>query len=236
MAVRLPSDQLACLCENARVLVQHAAHHRNHLESVAAAADAQVRYAETALIEALDQADLSGERLQALLSNHFRRSLQGAEATRQLCIGASEQYTAASRLLALLEADAAAAVGRGQQPRHDAVLVVDDYEAVRDLIAHVLRDAGFTVRTAGNGLEALLAACELRPAVIVMDVSMPVLDGIEATRLIKAIETTRHARVIAYTGNARLEATPARTLFAAVLQKPAPPAVVLETVRRVATL
>jgi len=76
----------------------------------------------------------------------------------------------------------------------------------------------------------------MRPAVIVMDVTMPVLDGIEATRLIKAIETTRHARVIAYTGNSGLDDTPAGTLFAAVLQKPAAPLVVLETVQRVATL
>jgi CheY-like chemotaxis protein len=96
--------------------------------------------------------------------------------------------------------------------------------------------ARFTVRTASNGLEALLAAYEMRPAVIVMDVTMPVLDGIAATRLIKAIDTTRHAQVIAYTGEAGVDEPPRRTLFAAVLQKPASPSVVLATVRRMANL
>jgi CheY-like chemotaxis protein len=111
------------------------------------------------------------------------------------------------------------------------VLVVDDYGDIRDLLTHVLEGAGFVVRTAANGLEGLIAAYEMRPAVIVMDVSMPVLDGIEATRLIKAGEATRDARVIAYTGNSLLDANPTYTLFAAVLQKPATPDAVLATVQ-----
>jgi DNA-binding NtrC family response regulator len=68
----------------------------------------------------------------------------------------------------------------------------------------VLQNAGFVVRTASNGLEALIAAFEMRPAVIVMDVTMPVLDGLEATRLIKAADATRHARVIAFTADSTL--------------------------------
>jgi CheY-like chemotaxis protein len=79
-----------------------------------------------------------------------------------------------------------------------------DAQEVRDLVALLLRDAGFLVRTAVNGLEALLTAYEMRPDVIVMDLTMPVLDGIEATRLIKATEATRQSRVIAYTGNASI--------------------------------
>jgi len=65
---------------------------------------------------------------------------------------------------------------------------------------------------------------------------MPVLDGIEATRLIKAVEETRDARVIAYTGNPSFDENPNRTLFAAVIAKPATPAAVLATVQRVAGL
>src|SRR5690348_8467975 len=72
---------------------------------------------------------------------------------------------------------------------------------VPDLIALVLRNAGFVVRTAVNGLEGLLTAYEMRPDVIVMDLAMPVLNGLEATRLIKATQATRESRVIAYTGN-----------------------------------
>ena len=54
----------------------------------------------------------------------------------------------------------------------------------------MLVSAGFSVRSATNGLEALLAAYDLQPAVIVMDLMMPVLDGLEAARLIKAIKTS----------------------------------------------
>jgi two-component system, cell cycle response regulator DivK len=129
---------------------------------------------------------------------------------------------------------AEAAVSRAADP--NAVLVADDYGDVRELLAHVLENAGFVVRTAANGLEAFLAAYEMRPAVIVMDLSMPILDGINATRLIKAVELTRDARVIAYTGNPSFDASPTRTLFAAVLQKPATPDVVLAAVREVAAL
>jgi two-component system, cell cycle response regulator DivK len=235
MALRYPSDQLACLREHAQILVQRAAHHRNDLEALASAAEVEVRHAETALTHALDRADVSADQLRSLLSNHLRERLYGAEAARQLCLGAGEQHMAATRLQALLEPPRDREPATDEWPRN-GVLVVDDYQTVRDVIATVLRGAGFFVRTASNGLEALLAAYEMRPAVIVMDVTMPVLDGIEATRLIKAIDATRHAQVIAYTGNPGLDETPARTLFAAVLQKPVPPLVVLETVRRVATM
>jgi CheY-like chemotaxis protein len=69
-----------------------------------------------------------------------------------------------------------------------------------------------------------------------MDVTMPVLDGIEATRLIKAGEATRNARVIAHTGNPSFDESPTRWLFAAVLHKPAAPDAVLATVQQFAGL
>ena len=235
MALRFPTDQLADLCENARILVQHAAHQKNDLEALVTAAETDVRHAETALTHALDEADVSSGRFRALLSSQLQQSVRGADAARQLCIGAGLQHVAASRLAALLEADPCPGAATDQRPRSDAVLVVDDYRAARDAIASVLQSAGFVVRTASNGLEALLAAYEMRPAVIVMDVSMPVLDGIEATRLIKAIDATRHARVIAYTCDAGLDETSLRTLFAAVVTKPAHPSDVLATVRRVSS-
>ena len=65
---------------------------------------------------------------------------------------------------------------------------------------------------------------------------MPVLDGLEATRLIKVVDTTRHARVIAYTGNPSFDANPTRTPFAGVLHKPATPDAVLATVQQFAAL
>jgi CheY-like chemotaxis protein len=111
-----------------------------------------------------------------------------------------------------------------------AVLVVDDVADVRDLVALVLRNAGFVVRTAVNGLEGLLTAYEMRPDVIVMDLTMPVLSGLEATRLIKATRATRESRVIAYTGNGSIP-TPLERWFVAIVSKPSPPDVVLAAVQ-----
>jgi len=74
--------------------------------------------------------------------------------------------------------------------RTAAVLVVDDAADIREPVAVLRREAGFAVRTAVNGLEGLLTADEIRPDVIVMDLTMPVLDGIEATRLLKSTEAT----------------------------------------------
>jgi CheY-like chemotaxis protein len=113
---------------------------------------------------------------------------------------------------------------------------VDDYGDIRDVVADVLQNAGFIVRTAADGLEALIAAYEMRPTVILMDVSMPVLDGLEATRLIKACAVTRDARIIAYTGNPSFDESPTRMLFAAVLTKPALPDAVVAAVRDAAGL
>jgi CheY-like chemotaxis protein len=146
-------------------------------------------------------------------------------------VSARQQHATACQLLAHLGDD------HGPGPQlPTAVLVVDDYGDVREMLAGVLEDAGFVVRTAANGLEALIAAYDMRPGVIVMDVTMPVLDGIEATRLIKAGEATRNARVIAHTGNPSFDESPTRWLFAAVLHKPAAPDAVLATVQQFAGL
>ena len=71
----------------------------------------------------------------------------------------------------------------------DAVLVIRDY----------LQYAGFKVAVAPNGVEAL-AACEtMTPSLILMDVQMPVMDGLEATRKLRRIPALRHTPIIALT-------------------------------------
>ena len=63
------------------------------------------------------------------------------------------------------------------------VLLADDHQLLRQAIRRALEDAGLTVvAEAGDGGEAVRLVGELKPDIVVMDVSMPVLDGIEATR------------------------------------------------------
>ena len=229
MSLHFASEQLVHLCHDARLLANRTGDQEGQLDAFVAAAERDMRHAEAAVSHAGHDVDVDEAR--RLLSAQLERSAAGAAAAKRLLAGAHQQHAAACRLLADLDGDPSAGA-----PVPSAVLVVDDYGDVREMLACVLADAGFVVRTAANGLEALIAAYEMRPGVIVMDVSMPVLDGIEATRLIKAVEATRHARVIAYTGNPSFDHSPTRTLFAAVLTKPATPGAVLATVQRVAGL
>ena len=229
MSLRFASEQLAELRHNAQLLIERAGDQEGQLEAFVVAAEGNLRHAEAAVSHAADDLDVGQVRY--LLSAQLERTAAGAAAAKRLLAGAHQQHAAACRLLEDLEG------GRSAHAEcRNAVLVVDDYGDVRDALARVLEDAGFTVRTATNGLEALIAAYEMRPGVIVMDVSMPVLDGVEATRLIKAGEATRDARVIAYAGNPSFDDSPTRTLFAAVVTKPATPAAVLATVQQVAGL
>lgn len=232
---QLPLDP-GSIRDAASRLVDRAGMHENDLQALVATADMHIRHAEEALSDAVDATHGRGEYLRAVLRTQLQQSQDDAATARKLCAGAHVQHEAAGLLLAHLDGDRFAQHRTEPHRRIDAVLVVDDSEDLRDMVTAVLRNAGFTVRTAANGLEGLLAAYDIRPEVIVMDVSMPVLDGIEATRLLKAAEATRQARVIAYTGNSPLDDSVVENLFAAVLQKPATPAALLAMVQHVASL
>jgi two-component system, cell cycle response regulator DivK len=82
------------------------------------------------------------------------------------------------------------------------VLLVDDYPDNRDIYVQFLTYAGLRVEEAENGHQALDKAFTLRPDVIVMDLSLPGLDGWEATRRLKRDPRTREIPVIALTGHA----------------------------------
>ncbi|WP_460744381.1 response regulator transcription factor [Mariniluteicoccus endophyticus] len=66
------------------------------------------------------------------------------------------------------------------------ILVVDDDQAVRDSLARSLQYSGYEVETAVDGLEALAKLSANRPDAVIMDVMMPRLDGLEATRMLRA--------------------------------------------------
>lgn len=82
------------------------------------------------------------------------------------------------------------------------VLVVDDFPDNRDMYMQYLEFSGLRVAEAQNGHEALQQANTLLPDLIVMDLSLPGLDGWEATRRLKADPRTRSIPVIALTGHA----------------------------------
>lgn len=81
------------------------------------------------------------------------------------------------------------------------VLVVDDEPDARDLYSLYLRYAGMQADTAANGLEAVAKAGELLPDLVVMDLMMPGLTGIEATERLRADPKTQGIRVVALTAS-----------------------------------
>jgi two-component system, cell cycle response regulator DivK len=83
------------------------------------------------------------------------------------------------------------------------VLVVDDYDDSRHLLAIRLRREGYRVVEAASGLEALAAAREARPDVVLMDLSMPTMDGLSATCRLRELPGMRGVPVVAFTAHSR---------------------------------
>lgn len=82
------------------------------------------------------------------------------------------------------------------------ILLVDDHDDIRDMMTRQLQKHGYSVATATNGLEAVLACAQSAPALILMDLNMPELDGIEATMQIRAADPESRIPVIALTAYA----------------------------------
>ena len=82
------------------------------------------------------------------------------------------------------------------------ILLVEDNEMNRDMLSRRLERKGFSVSIALDGAEGLSKARSDAPDLILMDMSLPVIDGWEATRQLKADEATRRIPVIALTAHA----------------------------------
>jgi CheY-like chemotaxis protein len=85
------------------------------------------------------------------------------------------------------------------------VLIADDIEDNRQLLAQLLAPVGFEVRMATNGAEAIREFEEWHPHLILMDFRMPVMDGHEAIRRIRAMEGGKTPKIIAVTASAMEE-------------------------------
>jgi two-component system, cell cycle response regulator DivK len=123
----------------------------------------------------------------------------------------------------------------GRERVRPLVLIVEDERALRMLYAEHLALCGFEVIEAGNGAEALTTTASVSPDVVLMDLSLPVLDGWEATWLLKHDERTAHIPVVALTahhGSGELE----RATYAGCdwfVPKPCPPDALVAEIRRI---
>jgi DNA-binding response OmpR family regulator len=88
---------------------------------------------------------------------------------------------------------------QGRPALNETILIVDDDSLVRDLLARFLELRGYHVRSASNGLEALSMVADSKPDVILLDLVMPGMDGVEVLRSLR--ETEYAGGIILLTGN-----------------------------------
>jgi CheY-like chemotaxis protein len=133
----------------------------------------------------------------------------------------------------------AAAEGPAGEPaggeKSPLVLIVDDVQDNRTIYVLFLKFSGFRIAEAENGEEALRQAQALLPNIIVMDLSLPVMDGWEATRRLKRNPRTRGIPIIVLTGHALPEHAQAAREAGCdlVITKPCLPDQLLDAIRRI---
>jgi CheY-like chemotaxis protein len=82
------------------------------------------------------------------------------------------------------------------------ILLVEDNEPSRDALSRRLQRRGFALQTAADGREGVTMARAILPDVILMDLGLPVIDGWEATRQLKADAATRHIPIVVLSAHA----------------------------------
>ncbi len=93
----------------------------------------------------------------------------------------------------------------GLQAITQVVLVVEDFEDTRYLMRLELERRGFRVLEARNGAEGVELAARERPTIVLMDIGLPIMDGIEATRRIRAQADQRDVLIVALTAHHETE-------------------------------
>jgi two-component system cell cycle response regulator DivK len=119
-------------------------------------------------------------------------------------------------------------------PADQKLLLVEDNEDNRIIYSTVLRHIGYTVIEALDGVQAIALARSERPDLILMDISIPEVDGWEATRILRGDPATRHIPIIALTAHALADDRERATAvgFTSYLAKPVEPRTVAAEVRR----
>lgn len=114
------------------------------------------------------------------------------------------------------------------------ILIVDDYVDALDIWAIYLRSFGYRVETAANGIEALAIAERLQPDLIVLDLELPGLSGVEVARRLRSNPAMQHLPLIAATGHSHVRQLDlAREVgFDAVVVKPCDPEQLVREIER----
>ena len=114
------------------------------------------------------------------------------------------------------------------------LLLVEDNEDNRIIYTTVLRHLGYEVIEAQDGVQAVELARDVQPDLILMDISIPRLDGWEATRILRGDPRTRSIPIIALTAHALADdrERASEVGFSAYLAKPIEPRMVVAEIRR----
>jgi CheY-like chemotaxis protein len=114
------------------------------------------------------------------------------------------------------------------------ILIVDDDLDVRFVFAAILNYDGYRVMEAGNGERGVAYSISYQPDLILMDIRMPIMDGLTAAEFLRGHAETRGIPIVMISGSTLLPAESERAagLFAGCLAKPLAPQAVVEEVTR----
>lgn len=113
------------------------------------------------------------------------------------------------------------------------VLIVDDHEYLREAYVMLLEQCGYRVLQAANGGEAIRIVREKRPDLVLMDLAMPVVDGLEAAESLKQYPDTARIPIIAITASSFVpQRDRMREICDSFLLKPCPPKELLAEIGR----
>jgi len=115
-----------------------------------------------------------------------------------------------------------------------SILIVEDHKDSRAVLVALLRFSGYQITEAENGLQALEKARSEKPDLIVMDLQLPGMMGIEAAKILKEDEKTKYIPIIAYTAllSETLKEQAMRVGMEFFLEKPASMELIKETIQK----
>jgi CheY-like chemotaxis protein len=119
--------------------------------------------------------------------------------------------------------------------RRSRILLVEDYDDAREMYSEYLTFSGFEMIQASNGLEAIREALAHDPHIVVMDLSLPEMDGWETARRLRADERTADIPILALTGHvlADFSRRAKQAGFDGFLTKPCLPEELVAEIRRI---